>query len=422
MTKVLDQQPKSAAEIDALLAGEEFRYQRVELPHGRIVGVRDRSSTATAVLPADLAGKSVLDIGCNYGALCFDAKKRGAARVVGVDVNADSLRRARLLAQCLGSDAEFTYHDIERQPFTESFDYVLCLNVLHHVKDPLSLLDNLIKITRERLALEVATLGSHDGRRLRLSVLSRYFLNRLPIIYIPASSGLAKRQDKSFYFTAGAIKNLLLDQRRVFASLDILPSDFKGRFLAVAHKRRIGHLVVLAGPTSSGKRTVAKALTNGEIPEVTRLLGVDDPALFGPSTQDGMLREPGPAAIERMLLRYDILRPRFTNAHILDRDPVLGVLDTATRRSFVTIFAPPEALRQQLAAVEGDKRRWSKKHRRVLAHYGDAAALAQDYLDWFAFTERFAGEHLVVLPRDGMRVVPMQEFRPSLHELMGVSA
>lgn len=422
MTKSPGRQPKSAEDIDALLAGEEFRYQRVELPHGKSVGVRDRSSTAEAILPADLTGKSVLDIGCNYGALCFEAKKRGATRVVGVDVNADSLRRARLLAQCLGSDAEFRYHDVERQPFTEAFDYVLCLNVLHHVRDPLSLLDNLIGITRERLALEVATLGSHDGRRLRLSMISRYFLNRLPIIYVPASSGLAKRQDKSFYFTAGAIKNLLLDQRRVFASLDILQSDFKGRFLAVAHKRRIGHLVVLAGPTSSGKRTVAKALTDGRIPELTRRLGIDDPALFAPSTQDGMLRQPGPAAVEHMLLRYDLLRPRFTNAHILDRDPVLGVLDTAARRSFVTIFAPPEALREQLAAAEGDKRRLSKKHQRVLAHYNNAAALAQDYLAWFDFTERFTGEHFVVLPRDGIRVVPMREFRESLHELAETTA
>lgn len=410
--------PMSPEEIDALLAGEQFRYQKVDLPHGKSVGQRDRSSTAKAILPDDLTGKSVLDIGCNYGYFCFEAKKRGAARVVGVDVNGDSLRQARLLADCLGAEVEFRFHDVERQPFAEAFDYVLCLNVLHHVKNPLSLLEALIEITKERLALEVATMGSHDGRRLGLSFLSRYFLNRMPVIYVPSSSALSKRQEKNFYFTAKAIENLLTCQRRVFASLDIMPSEFKGRFLAVGHKRQIGHLLVLAGPTSSGKRTVAKAFLEGRIPALARLLGVADPALFGESMQDGMLREPGPAVRERMLLRYDLLRPRFTNAHILERDPVMGVLDTATRRSFVTIFAPPEALREQLSAAEGNKRRWSNKHQRVLAHYGDVEALAQDYRNWFDFTERAGGDHYVILPREGMRVVPLQEFRPKLDELM----
>ena len=37
-------------------------------------------------IPEDLSGKSVLDIGCNAGFYSLEMKRRGAARVLGVDV------------------------------------------------------------------------------------------------------------------------------------------------------------------------------------------------------------------------------------------------------------------------------------------------------------------------------------------------
>src|SRR5262249_61439718 len=37
-------------------------------------------------LPSDLTGQSVLDVGCNAGLYSVEAKRRGAARVLGVDV------------------------------------------------------------------------------------------------------------------------------------------------------------------------------------------------------------------------------------------------------------------------------------------------------------------------------------------------
>src|SRR3954462_7107807 len=36
-------------------------------------------------IPADLRGKSVLDVGCNAGFYAIEMKRRGAARVVGID-------------------------------------------------------------------------------------------------------------------------------------------------------------------------------------------------------------------------------------------------------------------------------------------------------------------------------------------------
>ena len=39
-------------------------------------------------IPADLSGKTVLDIGCNGGFYSIEMKRRGAARVVGIDSDA----------------------------------------------------------------------------------------------------------------------------------------------------------------------------------------------------------------------------------------------------------------------------------------------------------------------------------------------
>src|SRR3954451_10332832 len=38
-----------------------------------------------SAVPADLAGKTVLDVGCNAGFYSMEMKRRGAERVVGID-------------------------------------------------------------------------------------------------------------------------------------------------------------------------------------------------------------------------------------------------------------------------------------------------------------------------------------------------
>src|SRR4051812_3163340 len=53
---------------------------------------------ATAI-PQDLAGATVLDVGCNAGFYSLEMKKRGAARVLGIDVDDRYLKQARFAAQ-----------------------------------------------------------------------------------------------------------------------------------------------------------------------------------------------------------------------------------------------------------------------------------------------------------------------------------
>src|SRR5512144_2273821 len=58
-------------------------------------------------IPQDLSGRTVLDIGCNAGFYSIEMKRRGAARVVGLDTSDRYLRQARLAAEVCGVDIEF---------------------------------------------------------------------------------------------------------------------------------------------------------------------------------------------------------------------------------------------------------------------------------------------------------------------------
>ena len=93
-------------------------------------------------IPADLAGKTVLDIGCNGGFYSMEMKKRDAARVLGVDWDEDYLAQARFAAEVTGLDIEFrklSVYDVGS--LGERFDVVLFLGVLYHLRHPLLALD-----------------------------------------------------------------------------------------------------------------------------------------------------------------------------------------------------------------------------------------------------------------------------------------
>jgi tRNA (mo5U34)-methyltransferase len=93
-------------------------------------------------LPADLAGMSVLDIGCNAGFYAIEMKQRGAARVLGIDTDDRYLAQARFAAEVKEAEIEFrnlSVYDVAL--LDERFDIVLFMGVLYHLRHPLLALD-----------------------------------------------------------------------------------------------------------------------------------------------------------------------------------------------------------------------------------------------------------------------------------------
>jgi len=403
----------SEARVRRLLQTEDFAYQDIALPYGLSTGGADRSATARRIFPDDLRDKSVLDLGAKFGYFCFEAARRGAKRVVGVDVDPDSVRKARLLADCLGAEVRFEQLDVEATQVRERFDYVLCLNLLHHMKNPLAVLDQLVAATRDTLVLEVAGLGRHDRRKVGVSPLAAHFLDRAPIVFVSRNGTSGKRSVQKFFITPGAIENLLRHHRRIFARVETLPSDHKDRTLTIARRRRIDRLVAVAGPTAAGKSTLIAKLRRNQLPQIAARIGLGDGAAWraGGSKEIAAMSE---VHLPRLLFHYDFLRPYLRSAKVHGRDEGLDVLDTAESVTTLTLWCPPSRLRERLQRGEIAPRtilglHWGpKRHRTLAADYRDPDAVRAHYRRWFAYLATRPGSHWVVSLEGGERILPVE--------------
>jgi SAM-dependent methyltransferase len=92
--------------------------------------------------------RTALDFGCGNGKLSFRLKEQGAAKVYGVDVNADALARARN-ANVHGPSVEFLLGSISSIPLaSDSVDLIFCISVLEHVMDVDSIVREWYRILR----------------------------------------------------------------------------------------------------------------------------------------------------------------------------------------------------------------------------------------------------------------------------------
>jgi SAM-dependent methyltransferase len=89
--------------------------------------------TLKSMLP-DLAGKTVIDLGCGYGWFCRSARELGAAQVTGVDISEKMLARAAELT----ADSAITYQrrDLEDVKLEDnSLDLVYSSLALHYLPE-----------------------------------------------------------------------------------------------------------------------------------------------------------------------------------------------------------------------------------------------------------------------------------------------
>ena len=116
---------------------ETFERSGHGLPKSCRVGWRLQNSAGklAALHFPNLIGKSFLDVGCNEGYFCNVAKKQGATRVVGIDINEQAIQRATLLYP----DCEFLYQSWDMLP-AGSWDIILHTSSLHYAADPYALI------------------------------------------------------------------------------------------------------------------------------------------------------------------------------------------------------------------------------------------------------------------------------------------
>ncbi|MCW3091593.1 MAG: family methyltransferase [Ferruginibacter sp.] len=115
-------------------------------------------------IPADLHGKTVLDIGCNGGFYSIEMKRRGADKVVGIDSDERYLEQARYAAKVLGYEIDFQNRSVyDVAGLGEKFDVVIFMGVLYHLRHPLLALDLLYEnVVKDLLIFQSMQRGSAE--------------------------------------------------------------------------------------------------------------------------------------------------------------------------------------------------------------------------------------------------------------------
>jgi tRNA (mo5U34)-methyltransferase len=154
----------SSEEVKAR-AGKIRWHHSLDLGHGVVTNGQDNSpkKLKRLGLPESLTGKSILDVGAWDGFFSFEAERRGANRVLATDSfvwrgGCDWADKSGfdLAKAALGSNVEEMEIDVlELSPDrVGTFDVVLFLGVLYHMKHPLLALERVASVTRELLIIE----------------------------------------------------------------------------------------------------------------------------------------------------------------------------------------------------------------------------------------------------------------------------
>jgi 2-polyprenyl-3-methyl-5-hydroxy-6-metoxy-1,4-benzoquinol methylase len=129
----------------------------------------------------DVAGKTVLDVGCGSGRYAVEFAKRGASRVVGVDYAPGMLALAREYAEAKGVAArcEFIQGDFTAQMIDQRFDVVIAIGVFDYQDRPVEFLRKMGQHCSGRL---IATFPGRSLIRMPLRKF-RYWLGNCPVLF-----------------------------------------------------------------------------------------------------------------------------------------------------------------------------------------------------------------------------------------------
>lgn len=193
-----------------------------------------RNETWDRVLPADLTGKSLLDVGCAEGDFCFEAERRGAADIVGCEIKRSRWEIAIHERDNRGSGARFYLGPIEDhlELLRQDFDIVLALNVLHHLQNPIDTIHRLASVARQVLILEYAT--PLDGKFLKHIDWSPDEVAAFVDAPIIGVSSL-RECDQTFLFTDNALATLIADHGGREVRMEFSESPIKDRRIVMVH-------------------------------------------------------------------------------------------------------------------------------------------------------------------------------------------
>ena len=168
--------PEILERIDALKPwfhsidlGDGMRIQRDPVHGGDITYPEDLWKTVKKLLPGNIQGLRVLDVGCNAGYFSIEMKRAGARYVLGIEGFPKYLAQAKLVRDILQIDLDLRGLNVyEVTEDLGQFDITLFLGVLYHLKHPLLALEILANVTEGILVVESAILPDFSSSNSRI--------------------------------------------------------------------------------------------------------------------------------------------------------------------------------------------------------------------------------------------------------------
>ncbi len=128
-------------ELDKKTA-QAFATSWNNLPEGSVYTRDQFEDWFLPIKKDDVAGNSVLELGCGNGSLLVHMKDWNPSKLVGVDLGDSVLSAKKNLPNVEIIQADITDFN------SSGFDLVYCIGVLHHLKKPKAGLDSVIRNTK----------------------------------------------------------------------------------------------------------------------------------------------------------------------------------------------------------------------------------------------------------------------------------
>ena len=126
-------------------------------------------------LSKTFAGLRILDVGCGGGLLTEPLKRLGAD-VTGLDASAEAIEAAKDHASVVGLDIDYRIGDLSTIPNElDQFDVVIASEVIEHVPDPQSFIEEIHKLISPGGKLIITTLNRSLMSLLGAKIFAEYF-------------------------------------------------------------------------------------------------------------------------------------------------------------------------------------------------------------------------------------------------------
>lgn len=127
------------------------------------------------IMPDDLHGQQVLEIGCGMGLHSLELTRRGA-RVHAVDLTDGAVEATRARMKEFGLDAEIQCADAESLPYESgAFDFVWSWGVIHHSARTARIVREIARVLKPQGEARVMVYN-REARIVRLALLRYYML------------------------------------------------------------------------------------------------------------------------------------------------------------------------------------------------------------------------------------------------------